>query len=100
MFFEPPLVEIADGDVVGPRLRDQLPLKNQFGANVIGDGGKIRGLHGKRNRGNGLVSGRRHDAIDGPVVRIRGRSAIAKDNQLAAAIDAFANRHGGVADLF
>ena len=42
----------ADRHVFGPRLRDQLPQKNHFGADVVGDRGDIRRLERKRNRGN------------------------------------------------
>ena len=39
----------GDGDrnIVRTRLRDQLALKNQFRADIIGDSRKIGGLHGK-----------------------------------------------------
>ena len=58
MLREPPLVEIADGDVFGPRLRDQLAQEDHLGADVVGDGGDVGRLQRERNCGNGCDSRR------------------------------------------
>ena len=79
----------CDRDIVRLSLRNHLPQKNHFRADVIGDRRDIRGLERERNGRNGLPSCGRRDAVDRPIVGVGGRSTISKDNQLAAATNAF-----------
>ena len=52
MLRDPPLVEIADGNILGPRLRDQLAQKDHVGSDIVGHGGDVGRLQSQRNRGN------------------------------------------------
>ncbi len=84
MLREPPLVEIRDGDVVRARVRDQLAQEDDFGADVVREGGDVGGLERERDGGNRAVAGRRKDAIERPIVGVGGRAAVAKQDQFAA----------------
>ena len=98
MLREPPLVEIAMTASLRTRLRDQLPQKDHFDADVVGHGGDVGRFERQRHRRNGPVTLRRIDAVERPIVGIGGRSAVAEQDQLAALLDAIAERLSGCTD--
>ena len=81
-------------------LCNHLPEKNDFRANIIGNRGDIRRFKRERNGRNGLPARRRCNAVNRPVVSVRGRTAIAKDNQLAAAAYSLGHRNRSAAYCF
>ena len=92
MLRDPPLVEMATGNIFGTSLRDKLAQEDSVGPNVVGDGGDVGWFESQRNRGNRFKAERRQHAVDGQIVSVGGRAAIAEDDQLAAALQALVNR--------
>ncbi len=81
----------SDGDIRGARLGDQLPKEDEVCANVVGNSADVGGLERKRDSGHRVITSGRSNAVDRPVVRVRGRATIAENDQLAAASNAVGN---------
>ena len=85
--------------ILWPSLGNQLPQEYDFGSDIIGDGRNVGRLQGERDRRNGMIAGRRKYAVQGPVIGIGRRSAVAENDQLAAAPQTFVNGERRIADL-
>ena len=100
MFRDPPLVEIAMATSSGWACaiicrRKITSVPTSLAMAVI-----FAGSSASETAGTGFQPDGRRNAVDGPIVGVGGRSAISKNDQLAAAADALCNRGSGIADLF
>ena len=76
-----------DGHVTGTPVGDHLAQKYRVAADVVRNGGDVRGLVRQRQRPNGRRAGWRTDAVDGPVVGVGGRAAVAEHQERRPVIE-------------
>ncbi len=99
MLLDPPLVEIATATSSGCACAISWRRKIASVPTSLATAVMFAGSSDSDTAGTGLVSGRRKHAVDGPVVGVGRRSAIAEQDEFAAALQTLMHRHRRAADL-
>src|SRR6185369_13782184 len=74
----------SDCNVFGACLRDELAKENYFRTDIVGNRTYVRRFKRERYGWNGTIPRRRHHTIKGPVVAVRSRAAVAKQDQFSS----------------